>query len=283
METTYTTEAAVIADITEAALTPDIINSHGISILCTSPRQKIISLEHLLDQPKRTKAQVSLTTLAAHVEYIKAQRYTDANTVLFANRESLKFHTLLAYHETHTPNWLDHSLTTTLTLSKQLQTWITKAGVWMPQEQFAEFLDENLNDITNPTPASVLDFVECLQCTRKESFRSALNQTTGEVQFMWEKANSTEERTTIVREFSLGIPVWHRGEPVKIAARLQHRIKEQEGGKAGVNFRFKLEHIDRIQDTLWDEALTKLRTDLKDEATIYEGTAPTAPQPLAIG
>jgi uncharacterized protein YfdQ (DUF2303 family) len=282
METTYTTEAAVIADITEEAVAPKLIHENDIPILVTTSRQKHTSLEHLNDHPLRCRASVYLTTLADHVAYIKAQRDHEDNTVLFAERERLRFHTLINYHAAQA-SWLDHSLTTTLTLSKQLQTWITKAGVWMPQEQFAEFLDENLNDITNPTPAAVLDFVECLQCTRKEAFRSAFNQTTGEVQFVWEKTNATDEKTSIVREFSLGIPVWHRGECVKIAARLHHRIKEQEGGKAGVNFRFKLEHIDRIQDTLWDEALTKLRTDLKAEATIYEGTAPTAPQPLAIG
>lgn len=284
MDPTHTTEAAVIAELAEQAFAPEIRRENGIPILVISERLTHTSLEHLNDNPTRCRASVTLTTLADHVAYLKAQRDTGANTVLFADRERLRFHTLLDYHGINEPSWLDHSLTTQLTLSKQLQTWITKAGVWMPQEQFAEFLDENLNDITNPTPAAVLDFVECLQCTRKESFRSAHNSTTGEVQFMWEKTNdATDERATIVREFSLGIPVWHRGDAIAIKARLQHRIKEQEGGKAGVNFRFKLEQIDRIQDTLWDEALTKLRDDLKDEATIYEGTAPSAPQPLPIG
>ena len=280
----HTAEATIIASLAQKAATPARFSENGIPVVALAEGITLHSLEHLNDFPARTQARVSLTTLADHIAYIKAQCAGNEaqNTVLFADRNALRFHTLLNYHGRSEPSWLDHSVTTTLALSKQLQTWLTKAGTWMPQEQFAEFLDENLGDIQEPTPATVLDFVECLQCTRKESFRSALNQTTGEVQFVWEKANATDERTSIVRDFTLGIPVWHRGDPFAIKARLQHRIKEADNGKAGVNFRFKLEHLDRIQDTLWDEAITKLRTELADHATIYEGTAPNAPQAIII-
>lgn len=286
METTlHATEASAIARIAQLATEPTRFSESGVPIVAVADGLTLHSLERLNTSPNRTQARVILTTLADHIAYIKAQCAGNGkqNTVLFADRNQLLFRTVMDYHGRLDPSWLDHTLTTTLSLSKQLQTWLTKAGVWMPQEQFAEFLDENLGDIQEPTPATVLDFVECLQCTRKESFRSALNQTTGEVQFVWEKANATDERTSIVRDFVLGIPVWHRGDPFAIKARLQHRIKETENGKAGVNFRFKLEHLDRIQDTLWDEAITKLRTELADRATIYEGTAPVPPEPIKIG
>lgn len=287
MQTTPKTEAEVIAELAKDATDPARFTASGIPIAAVAEGITLHSLERTNPSPSRTQARVVLTTLADHIAYVKLQRYEDdddddQNTVMFADRHQLRFHTLLDYHIAGTPSWLDHSVTTTLALSKQLQTWITKAGVWMPQEQFAEFLDENLGDIQEPTPATVLDFVECLQCTRKESFRSAMNQTTGEVQFVWEKANATDERHNIVRDFTLGIPVWHRGDPFAIKARLQHRIAEKDG-KAGVNFRFKLEQIDRIQDKLWDEAIAHLRTELADDATIYEGTAPTAPEPIKLG
>lgn len=282
METT--TDAAAIARIAVLATNPTRFTEGNIPVVALADNLTLHSLERANATPSRTQARVIITTLADHIAYIKAQRdeNSDQNTVLFADRHQLRFHTILDYHERETPSWLDHSLTTMLALSKQLQTWNTRAGVWMPQEQFAEFLDENLGDIQEPTPAEVLDFVECLQCTRKESFRSAMNQTTGEVQFVWEKANSTDERHNIVRDFTLGIPVWHRGEPFAIKARLQHRIAEKDG-KAGVNFRFKLEQIDRIQDKLWDEAIAHLRTELADHATIYEGTAPSTPEPIKLG
>lgn len=286
METnTPNTEAEIIGSFAQQAICPTRFSEKGIPMVAVAKGITLHSLERLNDHPSRTKAYVILTTLADHIAYIKAQRdeIGGQNAVLFADRHQLRFHTILDYHDRETANWLDHSINTQLALSKQLQTWITKAGVWMPQEQFAEFLDENLGDIQEPTPATVLDFVECLQCTRKESFRSALNQTTGEVQFVWEKANATDERTSIVRDFTLGIPVWHRGEPFAIKARLQHRIKESENGKAGVNFRFKLEQIDRIQDKLWDEAIAHLRAELAGHATIYEGTAPSAPEPARLG
>jgi uncharacterized protein YfdQ (DUF2303 family) len=285
MDPTPKTEAEVIATLAQHAAQPTRFTESDIPIVAVATGLTLHSLERANASPSRTQARVVLTTLADHIAYIKAQRDEsgDQNTVLFADRNGLHFVTILDYHNRENPSWLDHKIVTSLALSKQLQTWITKAGVWMPQEQFAEFLDENLGDIQDPTPATVLDFVECLTCTRKEAFRSAMNQTTGEVQFVWERTNATDERTSIVRDFTLGIPVWHRGDPFAINARLQHRIKENEGSKAGVNFRFKLEQIDRIQDKLWDEAIAHLRTELADHATIYEGTAPSAPEPIKLG
>ena len=285
METnTPTPENEVIARLAAQAAAGHRLEVNGTPLLIlpeADGRSSVRSLDALQPHPTSIRGTVTLATLKDHMDYL---RNMDGGMpiVMFADRARLRFHSILDYHESSEASWLQHRATTVLRPSDQLATWLTKAGVWQPQEQFAEFLDENLNDIVTPTPATVLDFVECLQCTRKESFRSAMNQTTGEVQFVWEKTNATDEKTSIVKDFTLGIPIWHRGEAISVQARLQHRIKDGENGKAAVHFRFKLEHIDRIQDKLWEEALTNLRRELVDLVTIYEGTEPEAPKPLSV-
>lgn len=285
METnTPTPENEVIARLSRQAAAGHRLEVNGTPLLIlpeADGRSSVRSLDILEANPTSIRGTVTLATLADHIDYLKNMNNASA-IVMFADRARLRFHSILDYHRSNQASWLQHRATTVLHPSDQLQTWLTKAGVWQAQEQFAEFLDENLNDIITPTPATVLDFVECLQCTRRESFRSAINQTTGEVQFVWEKANATDEKTSIVKDFTLGIPIWHRGEAISVQARLQHRIKDGDNGKAGVHFRFKLEHIERIQDKLWEEALNSVRNQLAGVATIYEGTEPEAPKPLSV-
>jgi uncharacterized protein YfdQ (DUF2303 family) len=273
--------AKIIADLGRATATPRIITEAGLT-LAALPRADgsiaLIHLERYAATPTDIRQHVRLATIKDHVHYVlRQQRAGRPNTVVFADRKLRKLTTIMEYHQPEQPSWMHHRVTTILERSQQLQTWLTTAGQWMTQDAFGEFLDANLSDIQKPEPATVLNFVEQLECTRKEYFRSAKNSTTGEVQFAWGKENEPEKETAkIVKEFTLGIPIWHRGEPIAIQARLQHNIKEHDG-KASVQFRFKLEHIDRIEDKLWEELLAKLSEELKHSATVLEGTEPEAP------
>lgn len=272
---THKTEAETIATLAAESVAGTLIESTPAPMLLTPQTVKATSLEKWQPNPLRTQANTKLATQKDFVAYLQKHAKTAA---IFADRKALKFHAIMDYHGEQ-PEWLDHQATLVHERSQQLTTWVSKANQFMNQEAFAEFLDENLNDIQTPTPASVLDFVECLQCTRKETFRSAVKQTTGEMSFIWTKENQSQESTSILEEFTLGIPVWHRGEAIAIGARLYHRISEVEG-KAKLTFKYRLEHLERIIDKLWDEQLEALRADLLEICPVYEGTAPQPPQPL---
>lgn len=272
---TLKNEAETIAQLAAEAVAGSLIESTPAPMLLTPETIKATSLEKWMAHPLRTQANTKLATQQDFVAYLKKHCVSPA---IFADRKALKFHAIMAYHN-DVPEWLDHQATLVHERSQQLSTWVAKANVYMSQEAFAEFLDENLNDIMTPTPASVLDFVECLQCTRKETFRSAIKQTTGETSFVWTKENQAQESASILEDFTLGIPVWHRGEAIAIGARLYHRISEVEG-KAKLTFKYRLEHLERIIDKLWDEQIAALRTELADICPVYEGNAPQPPQPI---
>lgn len=278
MDPTTPNIATTIAELARQASATKSLGSDIVALPTAKGDFQLHNLEIYQPHPTDIRQIVKIATLADHVDYVIRQRAAGSNTVLFANRKALKFTTIMAYHGAELGEWLRHRVHTALERSQQLTTWLTVAGQWMTQEAFGEFLDINLSDITTPAPATVLDFVEQLECSRKEYFRSAKNQTTGEVQYAWGKENdaAATSQAKIVKEFTLGIPIWHRGEAVQVKARLQHNIKEQDG-KASVQFRFKVEHIDRIEDKLWEEKLTELKEKLKGHATVYEGEEPGEP------
>lgn len=280
----HTTNAAVVAYLAAQAVIPKTIEQNGVPILVLPGNLKHHSLEQLLDNPHRTKAAVQMYNTVDLCAYIKQQVKEDSsqNPVLFADR---KTHTLVAfldYHKRDVAAWLDHKVTVKLEQSSQLQKWLAKNNQFMPQDRFAEFLDENLNDIQTPTPTEVLNFVEVLECTRKETFRSAIRQTTGEIEFKWSKENQNQDSAKIIEKFTLGIPLFLRGEPIAIHAKLFHRISEAEGQKAQLTFKYRLDNLDRIMDSLWDEMLTAVKTSLAEICTVYEGLPPAVPTPVSI-
>lgn len=287
---TVTTEAAAIAALAREAVSgkDSILNlNHPAAGQLIHKDHRLISTEVYQPTPLRMRTHVKVDTPPDLYAYVKRLGHNKSETTLpaiFAHRNTLTITAILDYPRSPgDTGWANHRCSCTLLRSQQVLEWLGKAGAWMDQESMAEFLDLNLNDIQSPTPSDVLSFVEKLTCTRRETFSSAVNQTTGEVQFSWAKENQQQESIKMVTEFKLAIPIWHRSTPILIGAKLHHRIRE-EGGKAKLFFRFKLEHLDRIEDKLWNELLhdaTGTFATLKDHAACYEGQAPEPQRPIS--
>lgn len=278
-------EAAAIATLAEKAAAGRVHEINDVPFIVL-PGGQMVSLESLLEYPCRTKAKVSLDTIAALLDYLRDQRTAKDHPAVFANRSTCTFTAFMDYHSDGSGRWLDHSASVALKVSKEYETWVSAAGRWKSQGEMAEFLDDNLADIHTPTPAEVLTFVEKLEATRKETFKSAINQTTGEVAYTYSKENQAgNEKLVILSEFTLGIPFFHRGDRIQVKAKLQHSIREGNDGRAVLQFRFKVQNPDQIKDKLWDEMLAALRLALAEmtpPVPLFEGAAPSAPEPVRL-
>lgn len=278
-------EAAAIATLAEKAVGGVMHTVNDVAFMVL-PGGQVLNLEGLQEYPNRAKAKVSLDTIAALLDYLRDQRAATHHPVVFANRSTCTFTAFVDYHSDGSGRWLDHSAAVALQVSKEYETWVTAAGRWKSQGEMAEFLDDNLADIHTPTPADVLTFVEKLEATRKETFKSAINQITGEVAYTYSKENQAgNEKLVILSEFTLGIPFFHRGDRIQVKAKLQHSIREGGDGKAVLMFRFKVQHSEQIKDRLWDEMLASLRLALAEmtpPVPLFEGAAPAAPEPVRL-
>lgn len=270
----HPTDAAVLAHAAATAAGGKLHQEGGLPPILIAPDGKALSLEHLLEVPTRHRRTVQLESLQSFLAYVQAHAEVSQPEQVFLCRERLRMEAIFDGQE-----WREDRAVFDLRTSKELATWTGKAGTWMPQAAFAEFLEDNLQDIANPTHTDVLGFVEKLEATRKETFKSAINQTTGETSFTWSRENSGTESARILSGFTLGIPFWHRGERISVTARLQHSIKEVDG-RGVLSFRFKLENPEQIKDKLWDEALETVRGTLQGE--IYEGSAPPPQEALEL-
>lgn len=287
------TEAGIIAALSAEAAQAEVITGDRQPILITREGQKITSLENQLATPLRIKGtNPRFYSLRDLQTYLVGQIGTEANPVVFADRKTLAFVAFLDYHHqgagagdiTESFNrWLDHTASLQYEHSLQFRKWKEKDGFKFTQTAFAEFLEDNLADIVSPSGSEVLSFAATLEATSTEVFKSAVKLTTGETKFTFTNERTGDQDTKIIDEFTLGIPLWERGEKVQITAKLMHRLETvKDTDSKQVRFWFKLRQLDAIIDTLWAEDIGFLRTALKDIAPVYEGIPPVKPTNLGF-
>ncbi|HVE20628.1 MAG TPA: DUF2303 family protein [Acidocella sp.] len=134
--------------------------------------------------------------------------------------------------------------------------WHKIDGTMLPQDAFAEFIEENLQDIYNPPGAEMLEIVTYLQATRAVDFKSALNLSSGQVQFT--NIESVDAKVgpgqiAIPTEFTLQIAPIQGSPRFKIPARFRYRLTD---GKLKLGF--KLLRIEDVMTEILDKAVADI-------------------------
>lgn len=286
------TEAGIVASLALETLKTESITQNGIPILVAPTNAKLLSLERLLTAPHRPAIAVNLTSLKDLHAYLIAQALTGTdpmatvstdgsgydNIVVFADRNNLRWHAFIDYHHISSPRWLNHTATVQYEHSIQFTTWKKNDGRKMGQGDFAEFLDENVLDIINPTGSDVVTFASCLEARRTEIFKAAKNISNGEVSFIWSNESSGDSTTKFPTEMTLGIPLWTNGELISLPVKLFYRV---ESGH--LEFWYKLRTLEKIIDELFNEDVKWIAEALSNVGKVYRGTPPATPGVLALG
>jgi uncharacterized protein YfdQ (DUF2303 family) len=230
---------------------------------------KALATNHL-PSPPRVKRQITLSDLGELHLYLGELLSTKSAPypVIFADHAELKFTLFPEYHLAEKLSWLDHSATVRLAHSREFNAWKVKDGVRMSQVEFAEFIDRNVIDITNPTGATMLTMAQTLEATRTEVFKSAVRVSDGTHKFTWANdAADNKGNTEVPERFSLALRIFQGDEEaVEVTAKLYYRIKE-----GALTFFYQLHRIDEIIEKLWDEKLIKLREALGAQARVFAG------------
>jgi hypothetical protein len=303
-----TTEAAVAAalalgyrDPAEARVLYDPEN--GLPPVFVGPKGiHLESLERFQAAPHRPTIVVALDTARDLHAYVLAQTghcpkgsadvggtsKPNLNPVLFADREDMQLTAFLDYHHTGEPRWLDHSASVHFNDSHQFAKWKAANNKKMSQETFALFIDEVINDFVTPSGADMLSFATCIDTHSETTFKNAVSLADGKTQLVWTDTKKGDVSTNLVEEFTIGIPIWQNGQPVKITARLFHRIEDVRDnngnltGQKTLKFWFTLRHLDNILDALFAEEVGFLRVAFDGIAPIYAGKAPKAPTAITL-
>lgn len=154
------------------------------------------------------------------------------------------------------PGWRDHRVNLAFRTTPQWQKWLSIDGKMMPQTEFAEFIEENLPDITEPAGAAMLEVAQYFSATRDVSFKSAVRLKDGQIQFQNEErieakvgAGNVEVPDTI----GLGLAPYFGVAPFRVEAKFRYRIRD---GKLSLGI--KLQRVEDIVSHVVEETFKGL-------------------------
>jgi uncharacterized protein YfdQ (DUF2303 family) len=159
--------------------------------------------------------------------------------------------------------WGDDRAMISIEPSDEWTRWEELSGKTMSQAAFAEWLEENLEEIAPPEegsdhakPIELLAMVRDLQIHTKGEFKRKVDPRTGTGTLVYSTEHG-EGSTKIPRAFGIAIRPWDGADAYRVEARLSFSL---QGSQA--LFTFKLHRLDEV----WMKAVAGLAAEL-DEAT----------------
>ncbi len=114
--------------------------------------------------------------------------------------------------------------------SSETERWLAASGKYMPQQDFAEFCELNLQSFSQPSAATILEIAQTFQAKTTTEFASATRLSNGAIKLKREETvNATAgERAdiSIPEELTLALPIFKYGRTYAVRARLRYRIVE---------------------------------------------------------
>lgn len=232
--------------------------------------------------PERRTGTAAMTRLESFIEHVN--RFKNADSVIFAkdDRTAPALTAVLDYHDAGadgTPRFGQHRTTFPFPLSDEWKTWSKFNGKKMDMVEFAEFLEERVNDIDLveslddlnediqrfigatgldkiASPSRLIELSRNLQIHESSTVKSAHNPSSGEgvIRFESEHTDAAGQPVDVPGLFVICIPVFAHDGYYRIAARLRYRK-----GTDGISFWYDLWRADLVFDHAFDQACQRVK------------------------
>jgi uncharacterized protein YfdQ (DUF2303 family) len=236
MDEINTTQSALNAGMHLA----DVRSIAGKPFVVLPDEASVRDMEEFLPAPIRKRGTVKLRDTDSFVAYVNAEK-TEA-TRIYGNLINPHFVAVFNDHGA-TPAWKDYRASYACPLSVEWQTWKGQSDKQMSQEQFAQFIEDNLPDIAQPPAADMLEISRTLEAKKKVNFASGVRLSNGQTELTYEEqisGTAAKGKLVVPEEFVIGIPVLEGGPRYAVTARLRYRIGD--GGRMAMWFELVRPH-----------------------------------------
>lgn len=196
-------------------------------------------------------------------------KHSDADSEVYANSERLTVTAVLDAHTGGAPRWSGHRLHLALRETTAWMQWTGQDGKLLSQEVFAEFLEDHLPELLEPSAADMLEIAQSFQAAVKVDFQSATRLSSGQRQFQYVETQTSKAgqkgQLTVPEVFVIGLVPFEGSEGYRFNARLRHRITSD-----GLRLGFKLERPDEIRKTAFEDVVNRIGSAIGTE--VMNGT-----------
>jgi uncharacterized protein YfdQ (DUF2303 family) len=230
----------LVADLATKSVTPTVIKDEREHFIVLPEGAEIRSLRdfQFAEPPLKKAGKVTAEDVPSFAAYF--QRFRDDDSMIFGLPEKFTFTGILDYHiaKDGAAREKAHQVILELRQTARWKTWKGNNKTPMAQEQFAQFIEDNLPDIYAPDgtdypPAAVmLEVSRSLQASSSYQFNQATNLKNGQRGLTYreqiEGVAGPAGELKIPDAFIVRIPIFLNQKPVEIICRLRFRI---QGGK----------------------------------------------------
>ncbi|MFJ6578413.1 DUF2303 family protein [Streptomyces sp. NPDC091368] len=197
-------------------------------------------------------------------------KHSDADTEVYADADRLTVTAVLDAHTAAAARWSGHRLTLSLRKTESWAQWLEQDGRLMPQEAFAEFLEDHLPELLEPSAAEMLEIAQSIQGATKVEWQNSTRLSSGQRQFTYAETVQAKAgqrgQLTIPETFVIGLVPFEGSEGYKLTARFRYRITKEGGLALG----YKLERPSDVIRKAFGDVVEAIGTDI--EQPIMNGT-----------
>lgn len=217
--------------------------------------------------PVRPRGTAHFAEAKSFAQYISKHKAT--NTEIYVDIDSHKAEAILDWHGDTGPGWGVHRAVLHFWMDKAWREWKDKNRQTMSQTQFAEFLEDNRDDIVSPAAASVMEACSNLHVTTSASFSSKVNLADGTTAFSYTEEQKSGQ-VKVPQEITLQLSPFQGVQPYAVTARIRTAIKDQK-----LTFKFIMDRPHLIIENAVKAEIAKI--EVQTGLTVFYGVAP---QPL---
>jgi uncharacterized protein YfdQ (DUF2303 family) len=214
--TTYTTAPAEqldgiqsVIDIAQQAAKPEALETGNYYVVTTAAGVQRVDLtgpEHT-GKPPRKSGTTTVRDATSFTAYF--EKHADEHTEVYADAERLTVTAVLDAHTKDEARWSGHRLTLSLRQTEAWKQWLALDGKLQGQEQFAEFLEDHLPELRNPSAAEMLEIAQSIQATSNVDFQSGIRLSSGQRQIQYVETATAKAgqkgQLTIPEVFTIGL------------------------------------------------------------------------------
>jgi uncharacterized protein YfdQ (DUF2303 family) len=274
--TVQTAEALQITEqlmtLTAATLAADEVQgAHFVNVPPGYTHREITDLvEKAQPAPRRKRGTVTVKDVASLLACCADQNAAPGGYI-YADPDARTISVVFNDHRAGA-GWRDHRAVFKAEFTPEYQNWLAHngSGKAMAQSDFAEFIEDNLADITEPAAHQLLDVATTITMSNGINFSSAKRLQDGQSQLMYvesiEAMAGADGGLTIPKEFTLGLRIFKNGGGYLLKARLKYRLNS-----GSVKFWYELDRPERAVEDAFTGYVTEVRE--KSGYTVLIGAA----------
>lgn len=197
------------------------------------------------------------------------KHHDDASEV-YADSERLTVTAVLDANTATDARFGGHRLHLALRETTAWQQWMRSNGELMGQEDFAEFLEDHLPELLEPSAADMLEIAQSFQANSKVDFQSATRLNSGQRKFEYVETTTAKAgqkgSLEVPETFIIGLVPFEGSAGYKLTARLRYRI-----GQNGLRLGYKLDRPDEVRKTAFADVVKAIGDQI--ETPVMHGTS----------